>query len=205
MATATKAPRNGGKAPDKARNGERALAVVQEYGTVHEIAIGLDEDARKKSCETLNGVLADTLFTAALYKKYHWLMRGATFYQLHLLLDKHAKEQYDLVDELAERVQKLGGIAVGDPRHAAEITSIPRPPDGAQAVPAMLHGLLYAHELVLDRVREAIDTTDDNEDEGSNDLLVSSVLRINETQAWYVGEHLDPTPLVDAVSSTHAS
>ncbi len=199
MATTTKA-KNGvrsGKSP--LADGE--VKVVQEYGSVRDIAIGLEEAARKASCEQLNGVLADTIFLAALYKKSHWLMRGITFYQLHLLLDKHADEQYEIIDELAERVQKLGGIALGDPRHAAELTDIPRPPDGAQNVPDMLHSILHAHELTLARVRKAIEETDDNDDEGSNDLLVSNVLRVNETQVWYINEHLDPTPLIDPAAS----
>lgn len=192
----------------KARSSTRSLKlatvsdmpnVVQAFDTVREISIGLDDDVRKKSCEQLNGVLADSVFLAALYKKCHWLMRGVTFYQLHLLLDKHAAEQYTIVDELAERVQKLGGIAVGDLRHAAELTDIPRPPDGAQDVPGMLHGLLHAHELTLARIRKAIDETEDNEDEGSNDLLVSNVLRVNETQVWYINEHLDASPLLDPI------
>ena len=189
MATQPKTPtKRGASANDRSE--------VQAFGTLKSLAIGLEEDARRESCERLNAVLANTIFLAALYKKFHWLMRGATFYQLHLLLDKHAAEQYALVDELAERVQKLGGIAVGDPRHAADLTDIPRPPDGAPGVPAMLQGLLDAHESTIKRVRDAIDATDENDEEGSNDLLVSSVLRTNETQVWYVSEHLDPTPIV---------
>ena len=191
MPTATVKARNGAKkpAPD--------ATVVQEFGEVRDLPIGLEEDDRKKSCEQLNGVLANSIYLAALYKKCHWLMRGITFYQLHLLLDKHADEQYDIVDELAERVQKLGGVSVGDPRHAAELTDLPRPPDGAENVPAMLHRLLDAHELTLERIRKAIEETDENDDEGSNDLLVSTVLRTNETQVWYIAEHLDHTPVLD--------
>ena len=93
---------------------------------------------RLYSCQRLNRVLADTQILYALYKKHHWLMRGETFYQLHLLLDKHAGEQLELVDTIAERVQTLGGVAVGDPRHVAEITAIPRPPNGVEEVPATL-------------------------------------------------------------------
>jgi starvation-inducible DNA-binding protein len=186
MATKT---RNGKAAPAASPEDSSTLE-LQGYGTVVDRKIGLDEEAREGSCEALNGVLADTLILGALYKKHHWLVRGITFYQLHLLLDKHAKEQIAIADELAERIQKLGGIAVGDPRHAAELTQIPRPPNGAEAVPAMLQRLLDAHELVLERVRDAIEKTDDNDDEGSNDLLVSGVLRTNETQVWYIAEHL---------------
>src|SRR5260370_41417173 len=107
------------------------------------------------SCQRLNQTLADTQILYALYKKHHWLMRGATFYQLHLLLDKHADEQLELGDQIAERIQTLGGVAVGDPRHVAEITRIPRAPDGVEEVPAMLSRLLEAHEIILIAAHDA--------------------------------------------------
>ncbi|HYK27072.1 MAG TPA: DNA starvation/stationary phase protection protein, partial [Streptosporangiaceae bacterium] len=116
---------------------------------MRQFPLGLSYDARMYSCQRLNMVLANTQILHALYKKHHWLMRGPTFYQLHLLLDKHAGEQLALVDAIAERVQTLGGVAVGDPRHVAEITTIPRPPNGAEEVPAMLSRLLEAHETIL--------------------------------------------------------
>jgi starvation-inducible DNA-binding protein len=160
--------------------------------------IGLPEDVRDEIAALLNQVLADTRILHDLYKKTHWLMRGATFHQLHLLMDKHASEQTQLVDSLAERVQTLGAVAVGDPRHVAELTSVPRPPDGAEEVPAMLSRLVEAHELVITETREAAHRTDSLGDDGSNDLLVSEVLRTNELQAWFVAEHLVDTPLVNA-------
>src|SRR5260370_40629820 len=119
---------------------------IQEFGTVRDFPVGLARDARVYSCKRLNQILADTQILYALYKKHHWLMRGATFYQLHLLLDKHAGEQLELVDMIAERVQTLGGVAVGDPRHVRATTVIPRPPNVAAAVPPMLSRLLEAHE-----------------------------------------------------------
>src|SRR5258707_15109594 len=121
---------------------------IQDFGTIRLLPIALSNDVRARSCEELNRILADTQILYSLYKKHHWLMRGLTFYQLHLLLDKHAGEQLELVDLLAERVQTLGGVAVGDPRHVAEITTVPRPPDGAEALLAMLSRLLAAHEIV---------------------------------------------------------
>jgi starvation-inducible DNA-binding protein len=169
---------------------------VQEFGTVRQFPLGLSFDARTYSSQRVNQVLADTQILYALYKKHHWLMRGATFYQLHLLLDKHAGEQLELVDMLAERVQTLGGVAVGDPRHVAEITSIPRPPDGVEEVPAMLSRLLEAHETILIDAHDAAERTAQMGDDGTNDLLVSDVIRTGELQAWFLAEHLVDTPLV---------
>jgi starvation-inducible DNA-binding protein len=171
---------------------------VQRFDQLRALPLGLPEDVRGEVAALLNQVLSDTRILHDLYKKSHWLMRGATFYQLHLLMDKHAGEQDELVDALAERIQTLGGIAVGDPRHVAELTTLPRPPDGAEEVPAMLSRLLEAHELVMREVREAAHRADALGDDGSNDLLVSEVLRTNELQTWFVVEHLVDTPLVNA-------
>ena len=171
---------------------------VQRFDQLRALPLGLPEDARAEIAALLNQVLSDTRILHDLYKKSHWLMRGATFYQLHLLMDKHAGEQDQLVDSLAERVQTLGAIAVGDSRHVAELTSLPRPPDGAEEVPAMLSRLLEAHETVMREVRAAAHRADALGDDGSNDLLVSEVLRTNELQSWFVAEHLVDTPLVNA-------
>ena len=176
-----------------ARTGEE----VQRFGTLRLLPIALAAEARLESCQIVNEILADTMILYGLYKKHHWLVAGPTFYQLHLLFDKHADEQLELIDLLAERVQSLGGIAVGDPRHAAELTAIDRPPDGAEDVPAMIHRLLDAHETVLERVRRGIDKTEKSGDWGSNDLLMSDVLRRNELQVWFIAEHVVDIPLVE--------
>ncbi|MGH4027192.1 MAG: Dps family protein [Pseudonocardiaceae bacterium] len=169
---------------------------IQEFGTVRHFPLGLSYEARLYSCQRLNRILADSQILYALYKKHHWLMRGPTFYQLHLLLDKHAGEQQETIDKLAERVQTLGGVAVGDPRHVAEITQIPRSPDGVEAVPAMLSRLLEAHEIILIDSHDAASRVADLGDDGTNDLLVSDVIRTGEMEAWFLAEHLVDTPLV---------
>jgi starvation-inducible DNA-binding protein len=163
---------------------------IQQYGTVRLFPLGLSHDARAYSCQRLNQILADTQILYALYKKHHWLMRGPTFYQLHLLLDKHAGEQLALVDEIAERVQTLGGVAIGDPRHVAEITRIRRAPDGCEEVPAMLSRLLEAHETILTDAHDAAAKAAQQGDDGTNDLIVSNVIRTGELQVWFVAEHL---------------
>jgi starvation-inducible DNA-binding protein len=168
---------------------------VQPFGQLRTLPLGLREGVRREVASRLNKILADTRILHDLYKKTHWLMRGPTFFQLHLLMDKHAEEQYALIDLVAERVQTLGAVAVGDPRHVAELTSVPRPPDGAEDLSAMLSRLLEAHELIVTDVRDAAQRVAELGDDGSNDLLVSSVLRTNELQVWFVFEHLVGTPL----------
>ena len=129
---------------------------VQRFGTLRLAPIALGAEARSESAQLLNRISPATTIFYALYTTHHWLVAGPTFYQLHQLFDKHAGEQLDLMDLLAERVQSLGGIAVGDPRHAAELTTIERPPDGAENMPVMIGRLLEAHEEIVGRVREAI-------------------------------------------------
>ncbi|GAA4791151.1 DNA starvation/stationary phase protection protein [Streptomyces ziwulingensis] len=170
--------------------------IIQEFGTVKQFPVALSMEARLYSCQRINKILADTRILHDLYKKHHWLMRGATFYQLHLLMDKHAGEQLALIDTLAERVQTLGGVALGDPRHVAEITTVPRPPDGVEEVPVMLSRLLEAHELILIECHDAAARTQEMGDDGTNDVLVSDAIRTNELQAWFLAEHLVDTPLV---------
>jgi starvation-inducible DNA-binding protein len=169
---------------------------IQTFGQLRLMPIALAHDARLESVQLLNQILADTAILYSLYKKHHWLMRGHTFYQLHLLLDKHAGEQIELLDLIAERVQTLGGVAVGDPRHVAEITTIPRPPNGVEEVPAMLSRLVEAHEIIIAKVRDAITRTATSRDDGTNDLLMSDVLRRHELQVWFLAEHLVPIPAV---------
>jgi starvation-inducible DNA-binding protein len=174
---------------------EQPKREVQKFGTVRQFPLGLSYDARLYSCQRLNQILSDTQVLQALYKKHHWMMRGATFYQLHLLLDKHAGEQTALIDAIAERVQTLGGVAVGDPRLGAEMTRIPRAPDGAEDAPAMINRLLEAHETILVDARDAAARVAKLGDDGTNDLIVSNVIRTGELQVWFLVEHLVDTPL----------
>src|SRR6476620_10102115 len=169
---------------------------IQRFGSLRLLPIALSADARADSCRLLNEILADSMVLYAMYKKHHWLVAGPTFYQLHLLFDKHAEEQNEIIDVLAERVQSLGGIAVGDPRHAAELTTIPRPPDVAEEVGVMIDRTLHAHEIVIEKVRAGIKATEESEDRGSKDILMSDVLRRHELQVWFLAEHVVDVPLV---------
>ena len=197
---ATAHSRNGGSSRAASPDPKLSLRApeIQRFGTLRALPIGLPAKARASSCRLLNEILSDTMVLYNLYKKHHWLVAGPTFYQLHLLFDKHAEEQNELVDLLAERVQSLGGIAVGDPRHAAELTTIERPPDGAEEVGVMIDRTLRAHETILEKVRAGIKTTEESEDWGTNDVLMSDVLRRHELQVWFLAEHVVDVPLVSA-------
>jgi len=190
---------NGGATTDRATpiTGQHGKE-TQRFGTVVRMPIGLDEKVRAASVEALNQVLADTITLRDMYKKHHWQVSGHTFYQLHLLFDKHADEQSELVDEVAERIMLLGGVAIAMAHDVAEATRIPRPPKGREEVPVQISRLLEAHELVLIEARKAAKVATDAGDDGTNDLLVSNVIRTNELQTWFVSEHVVDTPLVRA-------
>jgi starvation-inducible DNA-binding protein len=171
---------------------------IQPFGTLTRYPLGLGDDVREASVQVLNQVLCDTMVLRDLYKKHHWQVSGPTFYELHLLFDKHYAEQLELVDSLAERVQTLGGVAVAMAHDVAEMSKIERPPRGREEVPVQLSRLLDAHEHILVETREGAKKAAERGDDGTNDLLVSDVIRTNEMQVWFLSEHLVDTPLVHA-------
>ncbi len=171
---------------------------IQPFGTITRLPIGLSEKVCKASVTALNQVLVDTMSLRDLYKKHHWQVAGHTFYSLHLLFDKHYGEQAALVDMIAERIQLLGGLAIAMAPDVAEMTRVKRPPRGREEVPVQISRILDAHELILKECHEYAEQADEAGDDGTNDLLVSDVIRLNELQAWFVAEHLVPASLVIA-------
>jgi len=172
--------------------------ILQEYGTVISLPIGLSEKICLQSVNALNEVLADTITIRDMYKKHHWQVAGHTFYQLHLLFDKHYEEQTLLVDTIAERIQRLGGITLAMAGDIAEETNIERPPRGREEAPVQISRLLEAHEIILKESRKFAKEADDIGDDGTNDVLVSDVIRTNERQVWFIAEHLVKVPMVQA-------
>lgn len=177
---------------------------IQPFGKITRMPIALDEKVRAGSAENLNQLLADTMTLRDMYKKHHWQVAGQTFYQLHLLFDKHHDEQDELVDEIAERIQLLGGISLAMAADVAETTMIPRPPRGREEVPVQISRLLEAHELILKEARTMAKQAAEAGDDGTNDLLISNVIRTNELQVWFISEHLVDVPVVRADKGTAA-
>ena len=174
-------------------------AEIQTYGTVsHALPLELEEPVRLEMTEQLNQLLADTITLRDLYKKSHWQVAGPTFYQLHLLFDKHFEEQVEIVDTIAERIQLLGGISLAMAHDIAETTRIERPPRGREEVPVQISRLLDAHQVIIGECRKLADRADEIGDHGTNDMVVSDVLRTNELQVWFLSEHLVEMPLVQA-------
>jgi len=176
----------------------QAAIEIQPFGHIVKLPIALSEKACEESVESLNQVLADTITLRDLYKKHHWQVAGPTFRELHKLFDKHAEQQSELVDMIAERVQLLGGVSLAMGADVAESTLIPRPPRGREEVPVQISRLLYAHEIILREARSMARIASDHSDEGTSDLLVSNVIRTNEMQVWFVSQHVVPMPLTEA-------
>lgn len=171
---------------------------IQPYGHLVRMPIALSETACNESVANLNQLLADTITLRDLYKKHHWQVAGPTFYQLHLLFDKHYGEQNELVDAIAERVQMLGGVSLAMAHDVAETTLVPRPPKGREEAPVQISRLLHAHEIIVKEARTMARLAAASGDDGTNDLLVSSVIRQNEAQVWFLAEHVVDVPLVRA-------
>jgi starvation-inducible DNA-binding protein len=170
-------------------NGAKDHHLTQEFGDLQPNPVGLIATVATSSVKSLNQLLADSITLRDLYKKHHWQAAGPMFYMIHLLFDKHFEEQNKLVDLIAERVQNLGGIAIAMAPDVAEATLIPRAPKGRESVPDQIARLLVAHRIVLKESREMADRAEDLGDPGTNDLLVSNVIRTNELQAWFVDQH----------------
>jgi starvation-inducible DNA-binding protein len=204
-------PKTNGKASHNESAGDRAHPIthqkgreIQAYGRISRLPIALDEKVCAKSAENLNQILADTITLRDLYKKHHWQVAGHTFYQLHLLFDKHYEEQNELVDTIAERIQSLGGISLAMAADIAETTLIPRPPRGREEVPVQISRLLEAHETILKEARTMAKQASEDGDDGTNDVLVSNIIRTNELQVWFVAEHVVDVPLVKSDESPKA-
>ena len=178
---------------------QNAPSPTQRYGTVSQrLPIGLDENTRQSSVTMLNQLLADTITLRDMYKKHHWQVVGPTFYQLHLLFDKHYEEQSVLVDAIAERIQILGGVAVAMAHDVAELSSIPRVPRDREEAPVQVSRLLDGHQRILKNCHVFASKANDTGDDGTNDLVVSQLVRTNEMQVWFVAEHVVDSPLTQA-------
>src|SRR6202049_4077995 len=178
---------------------------IQPYGKIAKLPIALDETTCEASITNLNQILADTMTLRDMYKKHHWQVAGATFYQLHLLFDKHHEEQDELVDTIAERIQILGGVSIAMAADVAETTIIPRPPRGREEVAVQISRLLDAHEFILKEAHTMATEAFAAGDDGTNDLLVSDLIRLNELQVWFLAEHLVAVPLIHPEQAKSAS
>lgn len=172
--------------------------VLQTFGTLVEYQIGLDEPTRAANAEALNQLLVDTQMLRDFYKKSHWQVTGPTFFQLHQLFDMHFKAQNCLIDQIGERIQTLGALAIATGADVAERTRIERAPLDREQVPVQLSRLLDAHQQVIADARQATRIAERNGDDATVNLLQSFVIPENEKQVWFLSTHLVDAPVVRA-------
>ncbi len=182
----TETDKNSRANPQLHKNSE----LIQEFGTRIQVPLAMSNEVCSQSVTDLNLVLANLMVLYDMYRKGHWQTSGQTFYQLHLLFEKHYTEISSLIDDVAERVQILGGVSIAMPGEVSRLSQIPELPSGREEVDVQLTKLVEAHEIVLRTTREAVKKANENEDEGTSDLLVGGVIRTNEKQVWFIYEHL---------------
>ena len=172
---------------------------IQKWGDVTKsLPHRLDAKVRSAMCTKLNQLLANSIVLRDMYKKHHWQVAGPTFYPIHLLLDKHFEEQVEMVDTIAERIQLLGGVSIAMGADVAELSKVARPPKGREELPVQISRLLEAHKIIMQDCHDIAEAADDAGDDGTNDMVVSDILRPNELQSWFIGNHLVEMPLTNA-------
>src|SRR3984885_13791740 len=170
---------------------------IQKYGSVIEdMPHPLSAKVRAEVVAKLNQLLARPISLGEMYKKHHWQVSGPTFYQLHLLFDKHFDEQVEMADTIGERIQLLGGVTIAMGGDVAEVTKIQRPPRGREEVPVQISRLLEAHKIIIQSCLDIAEKASDAGDQGTNDLGVREILRPNKLQSWFIGQHLFDIPLI---------
>ena len=158
-------------------------------GMARRTPLALDPAVATSSIDNLNQLLADTLTLRDLYKKHHWQASGPNFYSMHLLFDKHFEGQSKLADLLAERVQTLGGVTIAMAPMSPKLLSFPAP-KGREDTATQVERLLQAHEAILLEARAMARDSAAAGDLGTNDIIVSDVIRTNELQVWFLVEHI---------------
>jgi len=172
---------------------------IQKYGEVTKsLPHRLDAKVRSEMCKHLNLLLANSIVIRDMYKKHHWQVSGPTFYPVHLLFDKHFNEQVEMVDTIAERIQLLGGVSIAMGGDVAKLTTIEIPPTGREELPVQISRLLEAHKTIMQNCHDIAEAADKAGDDGTNDMVVSDILRANELQSWFIGQHLVEMPLTIA-------
>lgn len=152
--------------------------------------LAMEPEALALVAPPLMVVLANSLYMYSLYKKYHWHVAGQDFYQYHRLFDKHAAAQLPIIDAVAERLRTIGGHADAMPADVVRLCTL-KELDGVGHKPEdMVACLLHCHELYIRELRKAIDAADESDDEATEDLLVSDVLRPHELQVWFLRSSL---------------
>ncbi|MCT6869657.1 DNA starvation/stationary phase protection protein [Apibacter sp.] len=158
------------------------MAVKHKY---IEANIGISEDNRQAISDGLNRLLANEYFLYTKTRKFHWNVEGPHFRSIHLLLESQYKEIAEIIDEVAERVRKLGHYALGSYKQFSAVVDLLEH-DGEEVADekTILIELCQDQETIIRLIRsEFIPTADKNKDDGTSDFL-TGIMEQHETMAW---------------------
>ena len=152
--------------------------------------IGISEVHLKSSIDLLSVVLSDEMILYIKYRKFHWNVSGQSFMELHKLFEDHYNQLEKIIDEVAERISKLGGKTMGTAVEFAKHTRLQEMPNKYPHQKEMMIELLADNEMLITEIRKDIDIcSDDNHDAGTADLL-TRIIQQHETMAWILRRYL---------------
>jgi starvation-inducible DNA-binding protein len=153
--------------------------------------IGIAEKNIKQVNELLSVVLANETVLYIKTRKFHWNVSGESFMEIHRLFEEHYKQIEKTIDEVAERIGKLGGKAIGTLAEFAKHTTIKEHPGKNPGKKEMIRELLKDHEAVIRELRKDVDNCGEKlKDAGTADFL-TGVMEGHETIAWVLRRYLD--------------
>jgi starvation-inducible DNA-binding protein len=153
--------------------------------------IGLTPKNLKSITDLLSSVLADAVTLYTKTRKFHWNVSGNSFMELHKLFEKQYKKLEEAIDEIAERINKLGAKTPGTMQEFIKLSSLKESPGKYPNQKEMLKELLNDHESVIQQLRKFIDDCDEKYgDKGTSDFL-TDLLKEHETIAWTLRRYLD--------------
>lgn len=153
--------------------------------------IGITEKNLKGVTSMLSVVLADAVVLYTKTRKFHWNVSGESFMELHLLFEKQYNELEEAIDEIAERINKLGAKTIGTMKEFLDITHLKEAPGHYPTRKEMIKELLEDHESIIVQLRKDVDECQDNfKDAGTADFL-TGLMEAHETNAWKLRRYLD--------------
>ena len=153
--------------------------------------IGISEINLKKSINSLSIILSDEMTLYIKTRKFHWNVAGESFMELHKLFESQYTELEIIIDEVAERINKLGGKTIGTMNEFTLLTRIIEHPNKYPVQKAMISELLSDHETLIAELRKDVDLcSNENHDVGTADLL-TGILQQHESVAWILRRYIN--------------
>jgi starvation-inducible DNA-binding protein len=153
--------------------------------------IGISSKNLKSVASLLSVVLADAVVLYTKTRKFHWNVKGESFMELHLLFEKQYNELEEAIDEIAERINKLGEPTIGTMKEFLDLTHLKEAPGEYPSRKEMIKELLADHESIVVALRKDVDKCQDEfKDAGTADFL-TNLMEDHETNAWKLRRYLD--------------